>query len=210
MCSATCITLNPMFGSFGCQKYHCLNFSTLRNHTPIQKFLCRFILLYDIPKKDVKKEKKVSSCWSSWIYNMCNECPYLFNYALWTAGLCGYVQGKGYGIDDGWHSRQRHTVMGWKYGLNMQMVHRHRWFHPWSGLKASSFGVIRFAENHGSLPGWLWMLALFKVWQLYLAFWSRSSQRFMETSFLFLVPFFILTQDYVEHVVPANFLWKYI
>jgi len=65
---------------------------------------------------------------------------------------------------------------------------------------------------HGSPSCWLWMLSLFKVWLLYRAFFqipSDSGYLFI-LLFLFLLFIFfhyiILTLDYIEHVVKANFL----
>lgn len=64
---------------------------------------------------------------------------------------------------------------------------------------------------HGSPSCWLWMLSLFKVWQLYLAFFfflPKWLGKFWFWYMLFL--FLILTMDYTDHVVQANFLQKNI
>ncbi len=51
------------------------------------------------------------------------------------------------------------------------------------------------------------MLSSFKVWLLYLAFFLVPSDPGI-LFFVSVIPFFILTLDYIDHVVQANFLQK--
>lgn len=70
------------------------------------------------------------------------------------------------------------TVMAGSKNWICRWLKWHRWFHPWSNLKQLWCNPFCIKEKkkktldmaHGSPSCWLWMLSLFKVWQLYLAF----------------------------------------
>lgn len=92
----------------------------------------------------------------------------------WALRTCVRIKAKLFMMDD---ITYNDTVMAGSMDWICRWLEWHRWFHPWSNVKQLWCNPFCIKEKkktlnmaHGSPSCWLWMLSLFKVWLLYLAF----------------------------------------